>query len=333
MRQWASNVPSVVDHLPPAARSDSAELWLNQNRNDPVEGALGLRWHCLSDTLGYRHRPVSYQTLTMRNVYKVLASQYDPLGYLIPFTTRAKVLLQQLWVNNKQWDQPIPAGDLQHRWSEWESGELPNLVHISLPRWYNGNNTKAPSNIMVRELHIFCDASERAYGSVAYMKTKDQMGETNVSFVMARSRVAPLKQLTVPRLELSAALTGAQLSKLIKSELIVPIDRTYLWSDSTVVLTWLRSESCRYKPFLANRMVEILGLTSASEWRYVDTKQNPADDITRGKPLNDLTTLHRWHSGPSFLHLPASQWPDCPALITEATELRKTLFLWTNTTH
>lgn len=90
---------------------------------------------------------------------------------------------------------------------------------------------------MERELLIFCDASEKAYSSVAYMKTKDQMGETNVSFVMARSRVARLRQLTVPRLELSAALTGAQLSKLIKSELTVPIDRTYLWSDSTVVLT------------------------------------------------------------------------------------------------
>lgn len=75
IRQWARNFPSVVEHLPSAARSDIAELWLNRNRTDPVEGALGLSWHCVSDTLGYRHRPVSYQTLTMRNVYKVLASQ------------------------------------------------------------------------------------------------------------------------------------------------------------------------------------------------------------------------------------------------------------------
>lgn len=143
-----------------------------------------------------------------------------------------------------------------------------------------------------RELHIFCDASERVYGSVAYMKTTNQRGETNISFVMARSRVAPLKQLTIPRLELSAALTAAQLSKLIKTELTVSINKTWLWSDSTIVLTWLHSESCRYKPFVANRIAEIPDLTSADEWRYVDTKQNPADDITRGKPLKTLNNTH-----------------------------------------
>lgn len=326
IREWASNYLSALDHLPQTARSDSAELWLNQNRPDPVEGALGLSRHCASDTLGYRHRPIAYQTLTMRNVYKVLASQYDPLGYIIPFTTRAKVLLQQLWVNNKQWDQPIATGDLQKAWKVWES-ELSDLVHISYPRWYNGDNPHVSCEVKVRELHIFCDASERAYGSVAYFKTVNQSGETDVSFVMARSRVAPLKQLTIPRLELSAALTGAQLSKRINSELTVTIDRTYLWSDSTVVLTWLQSESCRYKVFVANRIVEILELTLASEWRYVDSKQNPADDITRGNPLRDLTNAYRWHKGPEFLHLYPSQWPTSPVTTQEIpSELRKPSF-------
>lgn len=114
------------------------------------------------------------------------------------------------------------------------------------------------------------------------------MGETHVSFVMARpSGVAPLKQLCIARLELSAAPTGAQLSKLIKSELTVSIDRTFLWSDSTVVITWLHSESCRYKAFVANKIVEILKLTSVGEWRYVDPKTNPANDIARSKPLRD----------------------------------------------
>lgn len=98
---------------------------------------------------------------------------------------------------------------------------------------------------------------------------------------MARSRVAPKKQLTIPCLELSAALTGAQLAHLLKTELTIPIDQTVLWSDSTVVLTWLQSELCRYKVFVANRITEILDLTSPDQWRYVETCQNPADDITR----------------------------------------------------
>ena len=151
------------------------------------------------------------------------------------------------------------------------------------------------------------------------MKTTNQMGETNVSFVIAR---APLKQLTIPRLELSAALAGAQLSKLIKTELTVSITRIWLWSDSTVVLTRLHSESYMYNPFVANRIAEILDLTSAGEWRYADTKQNPADDITRGKPLKALISTHRWHTGPVFLHLPSSEWFICPA----QAEIRKPMF-------
>ncbi|KAI4797260.1 hypothetical protein KUCAC02_025215, partial [Chaenocephalus aceratus] len=132
----------------------------------------------------------------------------------------AKVLLQQLWVNNKQWDQPIPTGDLRHAWADW-GGELPSLVHVSFPWWYDGDDPRVPCEVMDRELHIFCDASEKAYGPVA-----NQTGETNYPFVMARSRVAPLKPRTIPCLELSAALTGAQLGKLIKSELTVPVGRT-----------------------------------------------------------------------------------------------------------
>lgn len=126
---------------------------------------------------------------------------------------------------------------------------------------------------------------------------EDEQGGTHVSFIMARSRVDPKKQLTIPRLELSAALTGAQLAQLLKTELTIPIDQTVLWSDSTVVLTWLQSESCRYKVFVANRITEILDVTSPDQWRYVKTCRNPADDITRGKPLIELTEPCSSHPG------------------------------------
>lgn len=144
---------------------------------------------------------------------------------------------------------------------------------------------------------------------------------------MARSRVAPKKQLTIPRLELSAALTGAQLSQLLKSELKIPIDKTVLWSDSAVVLTWLQSESCRYKVFVANRITEILNLTSPDQWRYVETRHNPADDITRGKRLTELTEQSRWSRGPGFLAMPSDQWPvHIPNIQGPVPDLRKPLF-------
>lgn len=158
IKQWASNFPSVVNHLLSAARPDSSEIWLNQNRIDPVEGALLLSWHCVPDTLGYGHRPVSHQTLTMTNVYIVLASQYGPSGYIMPFITR--VLLQQLWVNNKQWDQPTPTAHLQRTWDVWES-ELPNRVHISIPRRWDGNNR-----------HVSCKVTEN-YTTLHYIAFLD----------------------------------------------------------------------------------------------------------------------------------------------------------------
>ncbi|KAM7011924.1 uncharacterized protein LKV04_021781 [Tautogolabrus adspersus] len=133
IRQWASNIESVVNHLPTEAQADSTERWLSHDKTDTTEGTLGLKWHFPSDTLGYEHRPVMYTDLTMRNVYKVLATQYDPLGYIIPFTTRAKVLLQQLWMKKREWDDPIPPGELHKAWSEWEN-ELTYLSNIQYPR-------------------------------------------------------------------------------------------------------------------------------------------------------------------------------------------------------
>lgn len=325
IRQWASNQPGVVRHLPPEARSENAELWINQDSLDPKEGALGLSWHCPSDSLGYRSRTVEYKTTTLRNIYKVLASQYDPLGYITPFTTRAKVIIQQCWMKSRGWDDPLMPNPIQQAWKAWET-ELPDLSLIQLPRCY----LSLPSDqITSRELHIFCDASESAYGSVAYLRMGTDKGVVHTSFIMARSRVAPKKQISIPRLELCAALTGAQLCKLLQNELTHPLTNIVLWSDSTTVLSWLHSLSCRYKVFVANRVTEILELTDPSSWRYIPSAQNPADDITRGKTLVELAKPdHRWRQGPTFLKFPPDEWPKNLVSTSDSPdpELRKPLF-------
>ncbi|XP_026219876.1 uncharacterized protein LOC113164689 [Anabas testudineus] len=326
LRQWASNKISVISHLPPEIRSDSAELVINKGQEDASEPALGLRWHCSSDTLTYNHHSVTHSTVTLRTIYQVLASQYDPLGFIVPYTTRAKVIVQRLWDKKRDWDDPSLPEGLLHMWQEWES-ELSSLKNIVLPRCYTSEEMDSDTNH--REIHIFCDASERAYGSVAYIRTKNTEGKVETAFLTARSRVAPKRQQSIPRLELCAALTGAQLANVLKKELTLLIHQIILWTDSTTVLTWLSSESCRFKVFVGTRVAEIQDLTDREAWRYVDSANNPADDITRGKHLQELTADSRWFQGPAFLKHSSDKWPQLhqiPSISADCEEVKKTAF-------
>ncbi|KAJ8378756.1 hypothetical protein AAFF_G00236760 [Aldrovandia affinis] len=140
---------------------------------DPQEPALGLRWLCHSDTLRYKSRLLKCSPPTMRNIYRVLASQYDPIGFLTPFTTRAKVLVQQLWDKKREWDDPLLPGDLLTAWKAWED-ELPHLDDIRLPRCYVSLALDHAAS--KRQVHIFWDASQWAYGSVGYLRTEDAAG-------------------------------------------------------------------------------------------------------------------------------------------------------------
>lgn len=157
LRQRAANDPSVISHLPSEVRSTSCELWLSHGEQNVQESALGLHWHCQSDTLLYKLRPIDCSTVTLRNIYKVLANQYDPLGYIVPYTTRAKVLVQRLWDKKRDWDDPHLPEDMLQSWRLWEA-ELSHLGKISLPRCYT--SAVMDQADWRRNLHVFCDASE-----------------------------------------------------------------------------------------------------------------------------------------------------------------------------
>ncbi|KAI2646144.1 ORF V: Enzymatic polyprotein [Labeo rohita] len=303
IRQWASNDPAVLSHPPPEAQATSVELWLTQEKTDVPESTLGLSWNWQSDSLSYKHRPVIYKIPTLRNIYRVLATQYDPLGLLLPYTTCAK---------NKQreWDDPNLPPDLLHSWMQWEEE-----LHFGIEG-------------VTREVHIFSDASEQAYGAVAYLRTVDPAGQTCLSFLIACSRVTPKRVHSIPRLELCGSLVAAQLAKLLANKLTLPIHSTVLWTDSTTVLQWLKSESCRYRVFVGNRIAEIQELTDQCSWRYVGSADNPADDLTKGKSLSYLASPNRWSRGPPFLLLDPQEWPvlPTPEPSDDPTELRKSTF-------
>ncbi|XP_077371637.1 uncharacterized protein LOC144015480 [Festucalex cinctus] len=292
---------------------------------DAPERTLGLHWHCKTDTLTYRIRHTEQPEPTMRNIYRVLARQYDPLGLLIPYTTRAKILVQSLWGTKREWDDPHLPEDLVQLWHVWVS-ELPSLHNVTINHCYvhSGTDLSASS----QSIHIFSDASERAYGSVAYLRTVNTEGEIQVAFLAAHSHVAPVRRQSIPRLELCAAHIGAQLGAVMKRELTIPISEITYWTDSTTVLSWLQSPSCRYKVFVGPRVADIQELTESSSWRHVHSSENPADDITRGLTLSQIQSHSHWNSGPIFLHNSESTWPSCPNVSNpeDLGELRKVKF-------
>jgi ribonuclease HI len=194
---------------------------------------------------------------------------YDPLGIMSPITVRAKIFMQLLWKQNIDWDQTLP---------EILIGERDNIrlylvkgTETEIPRWYFSDTS---ADTEYRIVHVFTDASQKAYGACAYI-----VSGANSSLIMSRNRVAPLKPISIPRLELMGAVVGARLCEHILSN--VKCSRVYLWSDSMIVLSWLKSNK-KQPVFVSNRVKEIKELTKDYEWHYCPTKSNPADLLSRG---------------------------------------------------
>ena len=290
LRSWASNNP-VIRSL--AAKENLLD-------DCPEAKVLGVLWNTTTDMITYPPRSAASITpnlITKREVLQESSKIYDPIGFLGPVTVRAKILLQDLWRQGIGWDEPLPP-DLQLTWKELAT-ELEMIMSIAIPRQYFPLSSTWPNDL---ELHVFVDASTKAYGTVAYVNSPQ---ESYSSFVMAKSRIAPAKELTLPQLELTAAVIGARLASYLQSQL--HFNKVYLWSDSQIVLYWLRSTK-ELKPFVANRVREIKELTSLTSWKYCPTSDNPADLLTRGIRSQQLESSVMWKQGPSWLPQEL-QWP------------------------
>ena len=290
LRSWASNSP-VIQSL--AAKENLLDDY-------PEAKVLGVLWNTTTDMIKYPPRSTASTTpnlITKREVLQESSKIYDPIGFLGPVTVRAKILMQELWRQGIAWDEPLPP-DLQMKWKELAT-ELETIMSIAIPRQYFPLSSTWPNDV---ELHVFVDASTKAYGTVAYLNSSQ---ENYSSFVMAKSRVAPTKELTLPQLELTAAVIGARLASHLQSQL--HLNKVYLWSDSQIVLYWLCSTK-ELKPFVANRVKKIKGLTSLTNWKYCPTSDNPADLLTRGISSQQLKSSEMWKQGPSWLPQEL-QWP------------------------
>ncbi|KAL6471847.1 hypothetical protein MHYP_G00204970 [Metynnis hypsauchen] len=176
------------------------------------------------------------------------------------------------------------------------------------------------------QLHHFADASETGYGTVSYLLQNNKSNRVHCTLVMAKARVAPLKPITVPRMELAAATMAARMDKTLRSELQLQLKESVFWSDSTTVLKYIRNRTSRYRTFVANRVETILKLSEVRQWRYVNTSKNPADHVSRGLKVHAFMQNETWIQGPDFLTKPEDEWPQNPDnpenLTTEDPEVR-----------
>ena len=224
-------------------------------------------------------------------------------------------MLQDLCRQRFGWDDEIPLKEL-HRWREWLD-DLSKLGEYIIDRCIK---PKAFEDVVTSELHHFSDASEIGYGAVSYLRIFNKRAEIHCCLVMAKSRLAPIKPVTIPRMELSAAVLATRLDTMIRQEIHCNINQSYCWRDSMCVLRYIENDTRRFQTFVSNHFVAIRDVSSPSQWQCVDSNSNPADDASRGLNADELIKSKRWLHAPEILWGSAKHWPKSPASINDVEE-------------
>ncbi|XP_072164399.1 uncharacterized protein [Diadema setosum] len=309
LTKWMSNERDVLAAVPEADRAASVSSLDIEEL--PEERTLGILWDVQMDAFGFKVN-VKDKPATRRGILSVASSLYDPLGFVAPFVLPAKALIQRLCRRGLSWDEPVSAEE-EKEWRNWLE-DLPTLTDLKINRCIKPEGFQ---EVASAQIHHFCDASEIGYASVAYLRLTDATGKVHCSFIMGKSRLAPVKAVSIPRLELMAAVLAVTLDQFIKDELQIKVTDTTYWTDSTSVLQYIRNESRRFKTFVANRVAKIHNASTLSQWRHVDTASNPADDGSRGMKATELINNLRWLEGPTFLWEEEENWPSPPEVLQE----------------
>lgn len=286
LHKWCTNEPELLRSL---SKGDEDYPFTFQNETK----ALGILWKTQGDYFSFKASVAQQSIYTKRDVLSTIAKIFDPLGLIGPIITRAKIFMQRLWLLQIDWDDPLPSQEME----EWQQflNSLVAINEINVQRHIFLNKTA------VVEMHGFADASNRAYAAAIYVKCITETGNISVHLLCSKSRVAPIKPVTIPRLELCAAVLLAQLMRKVNMSLHLELSRICLWSDSTIVLAWIRNMPHQLKTFVANRVSTIQELSETYQWQHVRSEENPADLISRG--LDPVKILHNelWWHGPHFL--------------------------------
>ncbi|XP_062701620.1 uncharacterized protein LOC109433489 [Aedes albopictus] len=325
IRNFSSNSVEVLGRI--------GEVDKNQHKSlspESVERVLGMVWRPSEDDFSFelnlkeeiRNIVQRQKVPTKRQVLRTIMSLFDPLGLVAHFTIQGKLIMQRIWRTGADWDDAI-EGDVLEEWIRW-SKLLERISEARVPRCFFASSG---ATIKDKQIHVFVDASENAYACVAYIRSSYEDDEPRCTLIAAKTKVAPLRPLSIPRLELQAALVGARLLDGICKSLTIPVGARYLWSDSTTVLAWLRSETRRYHQFVGFRVGEILSITTVDEWRKIPSKINVADQATKWRDGPSFDPKDWWFSGPDFLRDPMENWMEQNEGMYETTEDLRTICL------
>ena len=305
LRKWNSSSPAVLQSISSELRETPHSQAMPDNSTLPK--TLGMEWNPCQDIfrLTTDNTTVSDST-TKREIASDVAKTYDVLGWFSPSIIKSKILLQKLWECKIDWDETVPL-HLIDLWRRWKT-ELPLLSSVEIRRCYFPTSVSKCSV----QLHGFSDASEEAYSAVVYIRSEDSSGLVHSSLVTSKTRVAPIKRQTIPRLELCGALLLSQLITHVDSVLNLPNCELFAWTDSMVVLGWIQGDPRRFKPFVANRVTRLLENTKPQAWRHVRSADNPADCASRGLFPSELIQHHLRWNGPAWLTKNPSEWPQSP---------------------
>ncbi|XP_058975815.1 uncharacterized protein LOC131801289 [Musca domestica] len=297
LRKWTSNSKEILKGLAREKLLNEEFLELGDKSSAKT---LGIRWNASVDSFYFVMDKIPERnSYSKRQVLSIIAKIFDPLGWLSPIIITAKILMQQLWLDDVGWDDPLKPHTLLS-WKNFVSTSV-GIEEIRIPRWVNYS---ADCNV---QLHGFSDSSESAYAAALYLRV--EVGHNIFSnLLVAKSKVAPLKKMSLPRLELCGALLLAELVDSVLPQLDIQKTSLFAWSDSTIVLAWLKKPSYSWTTFVANR-VSIIQEKIGSDWHHVPTDENPADLATRGRTPLEIKESGLWWHGPSWLKSPENRWP------------------------
>ena len=306
LRKWRSSSSALLRKIPEDLKETVPAKEMVDAHSAAYPKALGIAWDSRKDELAVQVQLPDQFISTKRGVASDTAKSFDVLGWLSPFMLHMKVLFQSMWKEKINWDTPLKEGLVaQHVW--WRK-ELPLLKHITVPRCYYPGKTKPKHT----ELQGFSDASEAAYSAVVYVRAVYEDGSVSSTLVVAKTKVAPLKRVSITRLELCGAVLLTELMEAAGIALDIPRTNRHGWCDNTSAICWLKGCPSRWKTYVGNRVSLASDYLAPEQWEYVPTLHNPADCASRGLSATELINHPLWWHGPSWLLQTPVRTPSSP---------------------